>query len=137
VVHRGTSTPFRLFASVKKIESIKVEEISKPDPLDKQDSKITITGKVLSHLAFVSRRGVRFLTEEADFKVIGVDVDIPGAGSDTFKLKFHYRMEGIGALLDEAIPGLMNCDDAKDTCTLELAGQVGKGEVSVHTAGGE
>ncbi len=134
VVHKGPSMSFRLFASVKEIESFEVVT-SEMGGID--IDTITMKGTLRSHIAFVSRQGVRLLTEEADFKVIGVDVDIPGAGKDTFDLKFRYSMKGIGALLREAIPALVTCDDAKDTCTLELAGTVEEGEIEGHTTGGD
>ena len=73
VVHTGTSTLFRLFASLKEIDSIKAKHI---DTDSTEGSKFVVTGKVLSHIAFVSRRGVRFLTEVAHFTMTIIDIDI-------------------------------------------------------------
>ena len=129
VVHQDESMVLRLSASVKKIESFNV----KTDEEGKIDT-ITMTGKVLS-LAFAFGRGVHLLTEETDFEVTGVDVALPGAGKDTFALKFRYSMKGIGALLREAIPDLVDCQG--HTCTLVVAGTVDKGEIEGHTASGE
>jgi hypothetical protein len=138
VVHKDTSTLFRLSASLKEIESIKVDPIKQGNV--KVGSEFFVTGKVLSHIVFVSRRGVRFLTEGARFEMTGRDMDIPPA-KDSFDLAFNYRQRGIGALLLEAVPDLMRCDDAEDTCTLQLAEkktvEEGEGEIEAHTAGGE
>jgi hypothetical protein len=115
VVHTDTSTLFRLSASLKEI---KIDA----DPIEtnrvKVGSKFVVTGKVLSHIAFVSRRGTRFLTEVAHFTMTIKDIDIPEDAKDAFDLAFVYGQNGIGALLREAIPDLVNCDD---TCTLQLA----------------
>ena len=69
-----------------------------------------MTGKVLSHIAFVSRRGVRFLTEVAHFTMTIKDMDIPEDAKDSFDLAFVYSQKGIGALLREAL--------GPDTCEL-------------------
>jgi hypothetical protein len=132
VVHKSPSMSFRLFASVKEIESFTVVT----DPKTNFDT-ITITGKLLSRIFSVSEHGVPFFTEITDFTATSVDKKIPGAGEDTFDLNFVYSMKGTGALLREAIPALVDCHDDKDTCTLELAGTVEKGEIEGHTTGGD
>jgi hypothetical protein len=132
VVHKSPSMSFRLFASVKEIESFTVVTDTKTN-----FDTITITGKLLSRIFSVSERGVRFFTEITDFTATSVDKKIPGAGEDTFDLNFVYSMKGTGALLREAIPALVDCHDDKDTCTLELAGTVEKGEIEGHTTGGD
>ena len=130
---------FRLFASLKEIESIDVDPIDTDGTSGKEGSKFVVTGKVLSHIAFVSRGGVRFLTEVAHFTVTGRDMDFPEAAKDSFDLAFVYSHKGIGALLHEALPHLVSCLD--HTCTLKLAEEKtveeGEGEIEAHTASGE
>jgi hypothetical protein len=131
---------FRLFASLKEIESIDVDHI---DTDGTEGSKFVVTGKVLSHIAFVSWRGVRFLTEVAHFTLTGTDVNIlevdKKIDKDSFDLAFVYSQKGIGALLREAVPDLVNCID--HTCTLKLAEgktvEEDEGEIEAHSAGGE
>jgi hypothetical protein len=138
VVHKGTSILFRLFASLKEIESIDVDPIDTDGTPGKEGSKFVVTGKVLSHIAFVSWRDVRFLTEVAHFTVTGRDMDSPEDAKDSFDLAFDFSQKGIGALLREAVPDLVNCDD---TCTLQLAEaktvEAGEGEIEAHTSGGD
>ena len=142
VVHKSRSMSFRLFASVKKIESFTVETTEETDTQTKETDTqtkidtITITGKLLSRIFSVSKGGVRFFTETTDFTATSVDKKIPGAGEDTFDLNFVYSTKGIGALLREALEseGLVNCD--ADTCTLSLKGKVKKGEIEAHSTGG-
>jgi len=139
VVHTGEDISFRLFASAQENASFKVEP-SDPDNPDRRPHIITITGKLLSHIVFVSKRGVRFFTEINDFTAGGVDVALPGEDKDSFVLKFTYRAKGIGSLLFAALrseSGLVDCDDEKDTCTLELPGTVEFGEIEAHTSGGD
>jgi hypothetical protein len=123
---------FRLFASVKEIEVFKVDTDK-----DTKFDTITITGKLLSRIFFVSEQGVRFFTETTGFTATSVDKTIPGAGEDTFDLKFEYSAKGIiGPLLSEALKSeqLVTCD--ADTCTLSLKGTVEKGEIEAHSTGG-
>ena len=134
VVHKSPSMSFRLFASVKEIESFTVETSKEGDT---DIDTITITGKLLSRIFSVSEHGVRFFTETTDFTATSVDKTIPGAGKDTFDLNFVYSTTGIGALLREAIPALVDCHDDKGPCTLELKGTVEKGEIEAHSTGGD
>jgi len=127
---------FRLFSSLKEIESIEAEHI---DTDSTEGSKFVVAGKVLSHIVFVSRKGVRLLTEVANFTMTIKDVDIPEAAKDSFDLAFVYSQKGIGALLHEALPDLVNCIDY--TCILKLAEEKtveeGEGEIEAHTASGD
>jgi len=135
VVHKGEDISFRLFASAQENASFKVEP-SDPDNPDRRPHIITITGKLLSHIVFVSKLGVRFFTEINDFTASGVDVALPGEDHDTFDLKFEYSAKGIGPLLSEALESeLVTCD--ADTCTLSLKGTVEFGEIEAHTSGGD
>ena len=146
VVHKGTSVLFRLFASLKEIESIEAEHIKEVDTEGNktEGSKFVVAGKVRSHIVFVSSQGARFLTEVANFTMTLKDVDnppdSPPTAKDSFDLAFVYSQNGIGALLHEALPDLVNCLD--HTCTLTLAenktveGEV-EGEIEAHTSGGE
>ena len=61
--------------------------------------KFTITGKLLSHIVFVSGTVFDFSRKLLTLQPTGVDVDIPGEGKDTFDLKFDYSAKGIGPLL--------------------------------------
>ena len=142
VVHKGTSISFRLFASLKEIESIEAQHIDEDgtEGGKTEGSKFVVAGKVLSHIAFVSRKGVRLLTEVAHFTMTIKDVDIPEDAKDSFSLAFVYSQNGIGALLQEALPDhLVKCID--HTCTLTLAEkktvEEGEGEIEAHTSGGE
>jgi hypothetical protein len=129
VVHKGKSASFRLSASEKEIDPFTVVTSEEGDT-------ITMTGTLRSHIVFVSRRGVRLLTEITPFEAIGEDAAIPGEGVDTFELQLHYSAQGIGSLLLEALGSeFVTCD--ANTCTLRLAGMVDKGEIEGHTAGGE
>ena len=135
VVHNGKGILFRLFAFAQENASFKVEEPSEGEHL------ITITGKLLSRIVFVSERGVRAFTEINDFTVDGVDRPLePGEGNDSFVLKFTYSAKGIQSLLLDAFgtdSGLVDCDDDKDTCTLTLQGVVKFGDMVSHTSGGD
>jgi hypothetical protein len=137
VLHTGTSMSFWLFSSLKEIESIEAKHI---DEDDTEGSKFDVAGKVLSHMAFVSSKGVRLLTEVAHFTMTLKDVDISREpAKDSFDLAFVYSQKGIGALLQEALPELVNCID--HTCTLTLAKEKtveeGEGEIEAHTSSGE
>jgi hypothetical protein len=138
VVHEDASMSFRLFASLKEIESIEAQHI---DEDGTEGSKFVVAGKVLSHIAFVSREGVRLLTEVANFTMTVKDVDISREDAkDSFSLAFVYSQRGgIGALLHEALPDLVNC--IGHTCTLTLAEEKtveeGEGEIEAHTSGGD
>jgi hypothetical protein len=138
VVHKGTSVSLVLFASLKEIEAIEAEHIDDADGTE--GSKFVVAGKVRSHIAFVSSKGARFLTEAANFTMTLKDVDIsPEAAKDSFDLAFVYSQKGIGALLHEALPDLVNCTD--HTCTLTLAEkktvEEGEGEIEAHTSSGD
>jgi hypothetical protein len=139
VLHTGTSVSFWLFSSLKEIESIEAEHI---DEDGTEGSKFVVAGKVLSHIAFVSSQDVRLLTETevANFTMTLKDVDISReAAKDSFSLAFVYSQKGIGALLEEALPDLVDCTD--HTCTLTLAKEKtvegGGGEIEAHTASGD
>ena len=99
VVHKGKSMSFRLFAFAKEIASFKVE----PQDPRRRDTSSPLPGTLLSHIVFVSKRGVRSFTEINAFTADGVDMAIPGEGNDTFDLKFEYSAKGIGSLLLEAL----------------------------------
>src|SRR5712691_9540661 len=58
VVHKDESISFRLFASAKEIDPFTVVTSGPPERID----TITITGKLLSHIVFVSKRGIRSFT---------------------------------------------------------------------------
>jgi len=134
VVHKDASVSFQLFAFAKEIALFTVVTSGPPERID----TITITGTLLSQIVFVSTSDIQSFTEIIPFKAVGVDVAIPGEGQDTFNLKFEYSAKGIGLLLFEALgPGLVDCDDDKDTCTLKLAGTVEKGEIEGHSTGGD
>jgi hypothetical protein len=137
---------FRLSASLKEIESIDADPIFlDAEPIEtarvKVGSKFVVTGKVLSHIVFVSNRGVRAFTEINDFTVNGVDFPrLPGEGNDSFVLKFTYSTKGIRLLLLDVFgsdSGLVECPDDKDTCTLTLQGTVQFGDMRSHTSGGD
>jgi hypothetical protein len=128
VVHTGEAISFWLLAPAKEINPFMVETSDMGDI-------ITMTGMLRSHIAFVSSRGIQLLEEETPFEAVGVDVALPGAGTDTFDLKLVYNAQGIGALLFEALGSdFVTC--TADTCTLRLTGTVEKGEIEGHTAGG-
>lgn len=138
VLHTGTSMSFWLFSSLQEIESIEAEHID--DPEGTEGSKFVVAGKVLSHIAFVSSKGVRLLKEVATFTMTIKDLDSPEDAKDSFDLAFVYSQKGIGALLDEALPKhLVKCRD--HTCILKLAEkktvEAGEGEIEAHTSGGE
>jgi hypothetical protein len=134
VVHKDKSMSFQLFASAKEIDPFTVVTSGPPE---KGIDTITITGTLLSHIVFVSKRDVQSFTEIISFKAIGVDEAIPGEGKDSFDLEFEYSAKGIiGPLLSEALESeqLVTCD--ADTCTLRLIGKVEKGEIEGHSTGG-
>jgi hypothetical protein len=128
VEHKGEAISFRLLVSAKEINPFKVETSDTGDI-------ITMTGILHSHIIFVSSGDIQLLEEETPFEAVGVDVALPGAGQDTFDLKLVYSVQGIGALLFEALgANLVTC--TTDTCTLRLTGTVETGEIEGHTAGG-
>jgi hypothetical protein len=137
VVHKDESMSFQLFAYAKEIDPFTVVTSVNSGPPEKRIDTITIPGTLLSHIVFVSKGDVQSFTEIISFIAVGVDVDIPGAGLDTFDLKFEYSAKGIiGPLLSEALESeqLVTCD--ADTCTLSLKGTVEKGEIEAHSTGG-
>ena len=134
VVHKDASVSFQLFAFAKEIAPFTVVTSGPPERID----TITITGTLLSHIVFVSKLDAQSFTEIISFTATSVDKTIPGAGEDTFDLKFEYSAKGIiGPLLSEALESeqLVTCDT--DTCTLSLKGIVEKGEIEAHSTGGD
>jgi len=135
VVHKDESMSFQLFAYAKEIDPFTVVT---SEPPEKRIDTITITGTLLSHIVFVSKLDAQSFTEIISFTATSVDKTIPGAGEDTFDLKFEYSAKGIiGPLLSEALESeqLVTCD--ADTCTLSLKGTVEKGEIEAHSTGGD
>jgi len=135
VVHKDASVSFQLFAFAKEIAPFTVVT---SEPPEKRIDTITITGTLLSHIVFVSKLDAQSFTEIISFTATSVDKTIPGAGEDTFDLKFEYSAKGIiGPLLSEALESeqLVTCDT--DTCTLSLKGIVEKGEIEAHSTGGD
>jgi hypothetical protein len=135
VVHKDESMSFQLFAYAKEIDPFTVVT---SEPPEKRIDTITITGTLLSHIVFVSKLDAQSFTEIISFTATSVDKTIPGAGEDTFDLKFEYSAKGIiGPLLSEALESeqLVTCD--ADTCTLSLKGIVEKGEIEAHSTGGD
>ena len=85
-MHKGESMSFRLFASVKEIESLHGTELDHQVPRRRQH--ITHHREVaLSDCFRYQSSGVRFFTEIAHFKAIGMDVDrSPEQAEDSFTL---------------------------------------------------
>jgi len=140
VVHKGESMSFRLSTSGTELDPFTVTEL---DPNSSRPRKITLTGEMLSRIVLgVGSNNWHFPeiahTEIARFEAVGMDVEEPGAGRDSFTLTIDYSAsKDIGPLLFKTLgPELVNCTANVDICTLTLTGTV-NGEVEGHTSAGD
>jgi hypothetical protein len=105
-----------------------------PEPAEPAGRTVTITGELVSTTFLgVGGEGQPF-AELAPFTAIGVDNQTPEAGADLLSLTVEYSANGTQGPLFASF-GLGACDAT--TCSITFDGPVKKGDIFVHTAGGE
>jgi hypothetical protein len=105
-----------------------------PEPAEPAGRTVTITGELVS-TTFLGLGGEQQpFAELAPFTAIGVDNQTPQAGADLLSLTVEYSANGTQGPLFASF-GLGACDAT--TCSITFDGPVKKGDIFVHTAGGE
>jgi hypothetical protein len=95
---------------------------------------VTIKGEMVSTTFLGVEPERQAFAELVPFTAIGVDKRTPEAGADLFSLTVEYSAnQAQGPLL--ASSGFGGCDAT--TCTITFEGPVKKGDIFVHTSGGQ
>jgi hypothetical protein len=95
---------------------------------------VTIKGEMVS-TTFLGTGGERqHFAELVSFKAIGVDTRNPEPGADHFSLTVEYSASQTQGPLFESF-GFGVCD--AETCTIKFDGPVKRGDIFVHTTGGD
>jgi hypothetical protein len=105
-----------------------------PEPAEPVGRMVTITGEMVSTTFLGMGAERQPVAELVPFTAIGVDQKTPEAGADLFSLIVEYSANGIQGPLFASF-GFGVCDVT--TCTITFDGSVKKGDIFVHTAGGE
>jgi hypothetical protein len=96
---------------------------------------VTIKGEMVSTTFLGVGEERQSFAELVPFTAIGVDKRTPEVGNDIFSLTVEYSAsQAQGPLL--ASSGFGECDDGR-TCRITFEGLVKKGDIFVHTAGGD
>ena len=95
---------------------------------------VTITGQMVSTTFLGAGSERQHFAELVSFTATGVDARTPEPGADFFSLEVEYSASQMQGPLFARL-GLGDCD-AK-TCTIKFEGRVKRGDIFVHTSGGD
>jgi hypothetical protein len=97
---------------------------------------VTITGEMVSTTFLGAGEERQHFAELVSFTATGVDARTPEPGADFFSLVVEYSTsQDQGPLF--ASFGFGVCDDKTKICTIRFEGEVKKGDIFVHTTGGD
>jgi hypothetical protein len=105
-----------------------------PESAETDGRTVTIIGEMVSTTFLGVGEERQSFAELVSFTAIGVDKRIPEAGADFFSLAVEYSASQAQGPLFASF-GLGKCDDT--TCRITFEGPVKRGDIFVHTAGGE
>jgi hypothetical protein len=95
---------------------------------------VTITGEMVSTTFLGTGSERQHYAELVSFTAIGVDTRTPDPGADLFSLEVKYSASQVQGPLFASF-GFGDCD--AETCTITFDGPVKRGDIFVHTTGGE
>jgi hypothetical protein len=107
-----------------------------PESAENGERTVTIIGEMVSTIFLGVGEERKSFAELVTFTAVGVDKRTPEAGADLFSLEVTYSAEAEdvqGQLF--ARLGFGKCDGK--TCTIKLKGLVKRGDIFVHTSGGD
>ncbi len=99
---------------------------------------VTIQGQMVSTTFLGVGEARRQFAELVSFTAKGVDARVPEPGADSFSLEVTYSADADdiqGQLFKSLKLGV--CDDKTKTCTITFEGPVKRGDIFVHTTGGD
>jgi len=95
---------------------------------------VTITGQMVSTTFLGAGEERQSFAELVSFTATGVDKRTPEPGADLFSLEVKYSASQVQGPLFASL-GFGDCD--AETCTITFDGPVKRGDIFVHTSGGE
>jgi hypothetical protein len=95
---------------------------------------VTIKGEMVSTTFLGAGEERQHFAELVSFTAIGVDARTPEPGADLFSLTVEYNASQVQGPLFASF-GFGDCDDM--TCTITFTGPVKRGDIFVHTSGGD
>jgi hypothetical protein len=108
-----------------------------PESAETDERTVTIKGEMVSTTFLGVGEERQSFAELVPFTAIGVDKRTPEAGSDFFSIEVKYRADQTQGPLFASF-GFGTCDTTNPTtCTITFEGVVKKGDIFVHTAGGD
>jgi hypothetical protein len=125
----GGSKPFKTV-----MISTAIDFTIPPESTETDERTVTIIGEMVSTTFLGAGEDRQPFAELVPFTAIGVDKRIPEAGADFFSLAVEYSASQAQGPLFASL-GLGTCDDT--TCRITFEGPVKRGDIFVHTAGGE
>jgi hypothetical protein len=124
VAQKDDSTSFQMVAVSKTIDDFEIPST---------EHTVTITGEMISITVLQAGPETQIFTETVPFTVYGEDNDSTGTDPDFFSLTVEYSASQAQGQLFEPLFG--TCDTG--TCTITFAGQVVRGNLFIHTSGGQ
>jgi hypothetical protein len=126
---RDGSRPFQTFMVSTAIAPLKIST----EPAGRT---VTITGEMVSTTFLGAGEERQNFAELVSFTATGVDARTPEPGADFFSLVVEYSTSQEQGPLFASF-GFGVCDDKTEICTITFEGVVKRGDIFVHTAGGE
>jgi hypothetical protein len=97
---------------------------------------VRITGEMVSTTFLGEGSERQHFAELVSFTATGVDKSTPEPGADLFSLEVKYSASQVQGPLFASF-GFGVCDADAETCTITFDGPVKRGDIFVHTAGGD